>query len=393
MKAPQNPRRVAFIDLQWPYKRHIGVFAGAHRYALEHGWETTIDDYADDELQASQPESLPYDGVIGRASRKLAEQAERLNLPVVNTWVSSPARDELPGVLPDLEAAARMEAEHLLARGLRRFACLGTNDYGSKIKIAAFRAAVGEAGFPCVTARVPLNFTRTYASWKKYEQRIADAMDRWQPPIGVFARVEQTVRMVAQICRRRGWRVPHDVAIIGGQNEESLCEHPRPSLSSVEIGYERIGYEAARMLDQLMDQRDNGAYPAAPPKQVLLPPIGLMVRESTDFYAIDDPLIAAALAFIADNSHRPINAKDVAKATGVGVRTLQLKFSKILGRPISDEIQRVRIERAKRELTQSDRPIQDIARDTGFGRAMRMYNAFVRELDITPTDYRKLRKL
>lgn len=393
MKPLQNPRRVAFLDLQFPYKRHAGVFAGAHRYAQEQGWETIIDDYADEELQASQPGSLPYDGVIGRASKKLGEQAERLGLPVVNTWVSSPVRDQLPGILLDMQAAARMEAEHLLARGLRRFACLGTNDYGSKIKIAAFRAAVGEAGFPCTTTTVPLNFTGTYANWKKYEQRIAAAMEKWQPPIGVFARAEQTARMVAQMCRQRGWRVPHDVAIIGGQNEESLCEHPRPSLSSVEPGHERIGYEAARLLDQLMDQRDNGAYPAAPPEQILLPPIGLVVRESTDFYAIDDPLIAAALAFIADNSHRPINAEDVAQATSVGVRTLQLNFNKTLGRPVSNEIQRVRIERAKRELTQSDRPIQEIALDTGFGRAMRMYNAFIRELGITPSDYRKDRQL
>ena len=392
-KVSMNTRRVAFLDLQWPYKRHAGVFAGANRYAQEQGWETTIDDYVDEELQNCRPGQIPYDGVIGRASKKLAEQAGRLTLPVVNTWVSSPVKEQLPCVLSDLEASARMMAEHLLARGLRRFSCIGTNDHASKLKMAAFQTAVGEAGFSCMITRVPLNFTRTYTSWKRYEQRIADAMDRWQPPIGVYARAEQTARLVAQMCRRRGWRVPHDVAIIGGQNEESLCEHPRPSLSSVECGYERIGYEAARLLDRLMDQRDQGAYPAATPEHILLPPIGLLVRESTDFYAIDDPLIAKALAFIADNSHRPINAADVARAVGVGMRTLQLHFDKTLSRPVSTEIQRVRLERAKRELTQSDRPIQDIARDTGFGRAMRMYNAFRRELGTTPRNYRKQRRV
>ena len=93
MKALKNPRRVAFLDLQFPYKRHAGVFAGAHRYAQENGWEATIDDYVDEELAACQSELLPYDGVIGRASKKLGEQAQRLSLPVVNTWVSSPARE------------------------------------------------------------------------------------------------------------------------------------------------------------------------------------------------------------------------------------------------------------------------------------------------------------
>ena len=115
------------------------------------------------------------------------------------------------------------------------------------------------------------------------------------------------------------------------------------------------------------------------------------MRESTDFFAVDDPMISAALAFIAANSHRQINAHDVSRAVDVGVRTLQSEFSDYLGRPINAEIQRVRIERAKRELAQSKRKIHEIAKDVGFGRAMRMYEVFRRELGVTPTEYRKQR--
>jgi LacI family transcriptional regulator len=74
-------------------------------------------------------------------------------------------------------------------------------------------------------------------------------------------------------------------------------------------------------------------------------------------------------------------------------RTLQLRFRKVLNRPIAAEIRRVRIERAKRELTQSERRLSEIARDVGFGEPMRMYEVFRRELGVTPSDYRKQRQL
>ena len=205
------------------------------------------------------------------------------------------------------------------------------------------------------------------------------------------------------ITCRRDWRVPHDVAIICGQNDVFRCEHPRPSLSSVEVGFERIGYEPARMLDRLMKQKpskkkkkkkknNNNNNKKSPPEHILLPPTGLVVRESTDFFAVDDPRISAALAFIAANSHRQINAHDVAHASGIGVRLMQREFADYVGHPIATEIQRVRIERARRELAEGKRRIHEIARDVGFGRAMRMCQVFRRELGVTPREYRKQRQ-
>jgi LacI family transcriptional regulator len=188
------------------------------------------------------------------------------------------------------------------------------------------------------------------------------------------------------MCRDRGWRVPDDVVIITGENEEAVCEYPRPSLTSVEFGHERVGYEAARLLDRLMD----GAAP--PSDHLLLPPVGLVVRDSTDFYAVDDEVVAEALAFISSNSHRPIMADDVSKAVATETRTLQLRFRKHLGRPIATEVRRVRIERAKRELAQTKRSLAEISRAVGFGKGARMYRVFMRELGVSPSEYRKQRR-
>ncbi|MBT3202123.1 MAG: substrate-binding domain-containing protein [Phycisphaerales bacterium] len=376
------------LDLEWPYKRHTGIFAGTQHYAQEQGWESTIDEYVTENLPQRRTKSIPYDGVIARATSKLAERAARIGLPVVNVLYSSPAWRQLPGVFPDFAATGRLRAQHLLARGLRRFAAFGREARGSKMEVTAFQAEVREAGFPCDTVKLALNPKRTHASWREHQQRIDSLMSKWRPPIGVFASSEQTGRMIAQMCRQRGWRVPLDVAIIAGGNEESLCEYPRPSLTSVELGFERLGYEAARLLDRLMDGD------APPTEPILLPPQGLVVRESTDFFAVEDPLIASALEFIASNSQRhQIGANDVARALNIGLRTLQRQFRKYLDRPISAEIQRVRIERAKRELVQSKRPIYEIARDVGFGRTMQMYKVFRRELGVTPREYRKKRRI
>jgi LacI family transcriptional regulator len=252
--------------------------------------------------------------------------------------------------------------------------------------LKAFRSLLGEAGYSCAVAKVPKTFADTVAHWEETQQVLTESMDNWQLPIGVIVFGEIQGRMVVQMCHNRGWRVPEDVAIITQGNEETLCEHPRPSLTSMELGFERIGYEAAKLLDSLMDGKP------PPTEHLLLPAVGLVVRESTDFLAVDDEQVAEAMAFIAANCHRRIGPDEVAKAVAAETRTLQLRFRKYLDRPIATEIRRVRLERVKRELTQGKRSLSEIARDTGFAHAAAMRKVFRQELGISPREYRKQRK-
>ncbi len=383
------PRRVAvMMDLQWGYKRHAAVFAGTQRYAEAQRWHTTIDEFVLQTLPTHRRKSLPYDGIIARASRELAERASQLGIPVVNVWANSPARALLPGIFADATAAGRLFAEHLLARGFRTFATLTfSKDVEHELEVREFARVVQQAGFGCLSDRVPQNPWRDLVQWRKTEQVIRRWMDRWHPPVGVYVSNEGVGRMVVQECHRRRWRVPADVAVIAGKNEETLCEHPRPSLTSLEVGYDRIGFEAARLLDRLMDGQ------APPPREMLIAPQGLVVRESTDFFAVEDPTVASALAYISANCHRSIGPDDVARAAGVETRTLQNYMHKALGRPIAAEIRRVRIERAKRELVQSTRSLAAIARDVGFVSAQRLYEVFRREVGVPPGEYRKQRQL
>ncbi|MEX0867179.1 MAG: substrate-binding domain-containing protein, partial [Pirellulales bacterium] len=392
-----NTRHVAvMLDLGWALKRHTAVFSGTQRFAQEHGWTTTVDEFARDTLLAATANPVPYDGIIARASKRLAEQAARHNVPLVNVWLSSPARDMLPGVFGDFAAAGRMRAEHLLDRGLRNFAALiSRRDFAHQLEVREFQRLAREAGGSCSTARISLDPYRNQDAWRRTVQIISDWMDGWRLPIGVYVGADQMGRYVAQACLQRRWRVPQDVALISGSNEEAYCLHPRPSLTSVEMGYERIGYEAARLLNRLMDKESTGRKDRAntQPKHFLVPPHALVVRESTDFFAVDDELIAAAMEFISANSARPIGPEDVAQAVTTELRTLQRRFRACVDRSIAAEIRRVRIERAKRELAQTDVPMKSIAQNAGFVDPKQMYQVFRRDVGITPTEYRQQRRV
>ncbi len=313
---PKRRRVAVMLDLEVSLRRHTSQFAGAQKYALQHDWELIIDEYADETLSARCGNSVPYDGVIARASLKLAQRAARLRIPVVNLWFNSPAKDLLPGVFPDFAAIGRLRAEHLLTRGLSRFAALVSKTDSQDTEVKAFRDTVGEAGYPCAVTRIPLAPSQTVATWRQAQQSIAKAFDGWELPIGVYVGSESVGRHVAQLCRGRGLRVPEDVAIIAGYNEETLCVQPSPTLTSVEVGGQRIGYEGAQLLHRLMDGK------SPPDEPLLLPPQGLVVRESTDLCAVKDDLVAAALAFISANAHRRIGPDAVARAVGAEVRTL-----------------------------------------------------------------------
>ena len=194
-------------------------------------------------------------------------------------------------------------------------------------------------------------------------------------------------RLEVQAGHRRGWPIPEDVAIVAGKNQETLCEQPRPALTSIEIGYNRIGYAAAELLDRLM------AGEAVPTAPLRLPSHGLVVRESTDFFAVDNSVVATALAYISANNHRRIGPDDLAAAASTRTRTLQNYFQKTIQRPIACEIRGVRIERAKRELSQSDRTLDAITRDVGFGIIQRLYGGVPSRVGRRPGEYRLQRQL
>ena len=379
----KNRRVAVAVDLQWPYKRHHEVFAGAHRYAQEQGgWKFIPDLYAELTLESKRSKAA-YDGIIGRVTPQLAGAARSAGVPLVNVWHASPVNDA-PLVTPDFEAAGRMAAEHLLARGFERFGFLGIQRQNStKEGLAGFRAVLRTAGFSCSTLMVSTNSESTAKKWRKFTARLDEWMDGWSCPMGVCAAYDLSARHVACACDRRGLNVPQDVALIGTHNEPVICLHPEPSLTSIDLGYERVGYRAAELLDEMM----SGA--ATPTEPIYLPPAELIPRRSTDSLAVEDEMVASALRFISEHSHEPIQVGHVAEGVRAPRRTLERRFSTSLGRSVAGEIARLRVERAKRKLVETKASIKSIAREFGFSNSLQMAVVFNRLEGMSPSVYRR----
>jgi LacI family transcriptional regulator len=379
-------RRVAVvIDMGVGVRHHQGIFAGIERYAQERaGWEFVVQPFIRT-LRKAQGKT-GYHGVIARATGELAQQAAKAGVPLVNVWSGSPAKT-LPSVLTDSQASGRMAAEHLLQRGLRQFAFQGFLQHGgTQQALVGFKAALREAKCRCATQIISPNSDQNAQRWERYMVRLECWIDGWKPPLGVFVVQDMACRYMAHACQHAGLRIPEDVALIGLGNEPLACTQPEPSLSSIDIGWDRIGYEAAALLDRLMDGK------GAPEKPIFVEPTELVVRRSTDIYVVDDPLVAAALRFIAEHSHEGISVDDVARHVHATVRSLRRHFHAATGRTMMDEIARLRLERAKRLLVESSEPIYHLALACGFEDVKHFHKVFRAAEGTTPREYRLRRR-
>ena len=188
---------------------------------------------------------------------------------------------------------------------------------------------------------------------------------------------------IAEVCRQVGLRVPEDVALVGVDNDDLLCEIARPTLSSVALPTERIGMEAAALVDRLLA----GGCPIDLP--LLLPPLHVVVRQSSDILALNDAEVVAAIRFIREHAHAPLSVNEVLKAVAISRRSLERRFRIALDRSIWDEIRRAHMERAKTLLVSSDLAIATVAELAGFSDSRQLSMVFRQETGQTPTAYRR----
>jgi LacI family transcriptional regulator len=218
-------------------------------------------------------------------------------------------------------------------------------------------------------------------------------MDSWKLPLGLVVLDPAWARTIIELAHDRGWHVPEQIAIVCTHNDDLHCEHPEPGITAVETPQEQCGYEAARLLDGLITAKRKGQSPFANPQTVLLPPVGIVTRHSTDFFAVENPLVGQALRFIAAHLHKPLDVAAVAKEFRVARRTLDAWFEQALGVTVAAEITRLRIERVKRELTAGSDPIEAIARRTGFASTRTLNDQFLRTVGMPPSVFRKQGKV
>ena len=180
-----------------------------------------------------------------------------------------------------------------------------------------------------------------------------------------------------------GLQVPDQVAVLGVDNDEINCELAGVQLSSIRLNTEEIGYTAADLLSKLI------AGEPPPEKPILIPPVEVITRRSSDVLALSDPEVAAVVRFIRDSGGRDINVDDLLKHTSLSRRSLEMRFRKALNRSPFQEIRRVQLERAQLLLARTDRPVREIADACGFKESRQLSIAFHERLGLTPRQYRR----
>ena len=371
-------RRVALLmDIVTAYDH--GVARGILRYAREcarwqlfgHGWTMA---------QISDQKVWNGDGVITRVHDvDEVPHLLALGVPVVDVCRST-LHPRIHSAANDDLSTGRIAGEHLLSIGHRNFAFCGAPEgVWSQRRWRGFAETVG------IPEAQMANFQRSRAWWHK-SGRVPLVLKQWlkrQPrPFAIFAGDDAIGVKLTRACTELGITVPDEVAIVGVDNEEVLCEMSTPPLSSIPCDTEHMGYEAARLLDQLMHEKSKET------RHVAISPLQLIVRGSSDRFATTDEAVLAALRLIHQSTHA-IHVPQVVAVSGLSRRALELRFRKELDRSILDEIRRSRLDRACRLLTTTSQPVAKIAMQLGFSTAQRFHSVFRKQFGMSAIKFRQ----
>jgi LacI family transcriptional regulator len=318
------------------------------------------------------------DGLIARIeSRANADLLAARGIPVVDV-AGAWTRPGFRQVRNDDAATGALAGRHLKGLGRTSFAFCGVERVGwSRARREAFRESAG-------AARLAV-FEESLDWWEKLgrSRRLDDWLRNLARPAALFACNDTAGLKAAGACRRLGLEVPGDIAILGVDNEDILCDLSVPPLSSISLDLERIGWEAARSLAACMEGRPEHAGP------VLIAPREVVERASTRAIASGDPLVDQALGVIHGAAPDGLTVSRVVLATPCSRRTLEKRFRRALGRSIYQEIVRRRIEAARRLLRETGLTVAAVAAEAGFANAQRFYASFRAIQGVTPGAYRR----
>lgn len=377
MKAP--PKIALLVETSNAYAR--GLLRGIVSYIREHRlWSLYLSEHNRGDQPPRWLAQWKGQGIIARVENDATADALRqVTVPIVDV---SAARliPSLPWFETDDGAIAHLAVDHLLERGFKHFGYAGDGRFNwSNWRCEHFENCVRAAGQSCFVYRPSRTISLD-------DEGQVDDLAGWirdlPKPVGIMACYDFRGQQVLDACRRIGVAVPDEVAVIGVDNDDLLCELAHPPLSSVIPNTHRTGYEAARLLDEMMSGRKVKG------ETHLIPPLGIATRQSTDVLAIEDRNVARAVHFIRQHACDGIKVRDVLKAVPHSRTVLEAQFKKLLGRTPHQEILRVRLNRVKQLLTETDLPLEQIAERAGFPHVEYLSVAFRREVGMPPSRFR-----
>ena len=368
----QGRRRSVLLAQTWWEER---VLRGVADYAKKHDWEL--------QCRMHWTHQLPVlgewrgDGIIAfsgvsrklqRASRRLREFVRGAQVPVVETQQLA-SRLGAPRVIVPHEEIGRMAAEYFLGLNFKQFGFVAFDENPlEENRRLGFRRSVEAAGgkFHPLTPR-------------SLQREIA----RLPKPMALFAINDSNALEVIRCCRDAGFQVPEEFAVMGVDDTDIICDLAGVPLTSINCNYERQGYEAAALLDRLMD----GARRPAEP--IIVPPRGVTVRRSTDTLAIPDLDTARVLRFMRDHFRTPSGVQQIVGELNVPLRRIHGQFRLHVGRTLLQELTSLRVEHAKKLLRESKLKMEAVGAESGFSNRFHFVQAFRRVTGATPKSWQR----
>lgn len=379
----QRPKVALLIESSRAYGR--GLMRGIAAYARTHRpWSIYVEPRGLEQPTPQWIRTWDGDGILARITdRATADLLLATRIPTID--LRGALEDSgIPLVGLDSPAAARLAFEHLRDRGFKNMAFCGVQPKQYRFldqRAAEFERLSKQAGY-WFSSFLPRGPTDSTQSWDEQQRDMAAWVAELRKPVGILACHDDCGHELLNACREADVAVPDDVAVIGIDNDELLCELSSPPLSSIDSNTTQIGYTAAELLDQIM------AGKIALTGTTLIAPAGVVTRRSTDIMAIDDRAVAAAMRFIREHACDGINVEDVLAHSGLSRSTLDRRFASAFGHSPSDEIMRLKLERVKELLIETSYPLQRVAHLAGFEHSEHMGSLFRRKTGQTPGEFR-----
>jgi LacI family transcriptional regulator len=328
----------------------------------------------------------PGDGILTAINtEEEAACAKSLSIPIVNVSSALPS-PPVPSCVIDNRAIGLLAADHLISKGFRSYAYYGLKDVEySRQRGEGFASELAQSGYSCQEFLSYPTYHLKGSDWLRQNHVLAEWLQGLTKPLGLFAVSDYRARQALDACRLVGLSVPEEVAIVGMGNEELVCAHVYPGITSISRNNHLQGFRSAELLDCLMrgEPVEDELHPIAP--------LEIVERDSTRTFAVSDARLREALEFLHTHLHEPLfSIDDVTREAGVSRRWLEYAFRDALGETPYQYLRRQRLARARRLLVEEPKTkIYTIAQHSGFSSAKQLTMTFQQDVGMSPREYRR----
>lgn len=377
---------ILMIDFAEEYSKEL--LKGIARYSKEHGpWVFC-------RMPLFQRETKGMEGILEWALEWGADGiiGQFYNDPRVASFIEAGipiiAQDfkerftEIPNITGDHKEAGKMGAEYFLKKGFKHFAFYGfKNIVWSRERAEGYEERIKKAGYKVHYFENEISDSDNI--WYYRPSALSQWLKSLPKPVALMACDDNQGQHITEACRHSGISIPQEVAVLGVDNDEMVCEFSDPPLSSIGQDAENGGYQAARLLEQMIREGTGGFY------DIVVKPTQIFTRQSSDIYATHDEHISDVLKFIHQNLEKPIQVNDVVKQVPLSRRTLEKRFQEITGFPVYKYIFNLRMEKLSARLLETDLNVFEIAMELGMNDTKNLSRQFKQMKGCTPSEYRK----